>query len=98
MAMHAQSNPIEALRLASELERLLLAHGERNWVRGLRSIRESLERPDGAEEAASMYRAMYAGYGSFSDFYLHSEDVGERRRLNDPLDRLRSELWVALGL
>ena len=97
MGMQAQSNPHQAFRLASELEGLLLAHGERNWIRGVRAVREALERPDGTEHAASLYRAMCAGSGSFSDFYLHSDDFDERRRLNAPLDQIRSDLWKALG-
>jgi hypothetical protein len=86
-----------ALHLVTELHSLLLAHGERNWVRGVSHVGALLEANDLAS-AASAYKGMLSGNGSFSDFYIHSDDFDVRRRLNEPLDRLRDQIWVALGL
>lgn len=86
-----------ALHLVTELHSLLLAHGERNWVRGVSNVGALLEANDLAS-AASAYKGMVGGNGSFSDFYIHSDDFDVRRRLNEPLDRLRNQIWVALGL
>jgi hypothetical protein len=86
-----------ALHLVTELHSLLLAHGECNWVRGVSHVGALLEANDLAS-AASAYKGMVGGNGSFSDFYIHSDDFDTRRRLNEPLDRLRDQTWVALDL
>jgi hypothetical protein len=86
-----------AIRLAANLQALLLAHGERNWVRGIKEVGAFLEAGDTAR-AASTYKSMLAGNGSFSDYYIHAEGLDERRRLNGSLDQLRDQLWVSLGL
>ena len=92
-----QSCPNDALRLLSDLRALLLAHGGRNWVRGVNEVGALLQAGDTAG-AANSYKSMLAGSGSFSDFYIHADELDERRRLNAPLDQLRDRLWVALGL
>lgn len=97
MNASSKANPENALRLVSELHDLLLAHGERNWIRGVSNVGALLQANDLAS-AASSYKTMVGGNGSFSDFYIHADEVEARQRLNEPLDRLRAELWVALGL
>lgn len=97
MTARIQSSSANALRLATELQALLRVHGERNWIRGVAEVAAMLEAGNVAS-AASSYKAMVGGNGSFSDFYFPAEEFGERRRLNQPLDQLRDDLWVALGL
>lgn len=97
MATEKQTQSAKALHLATELHALLLEHGERNWIRGVSHVSAALEEEDFAS-AASLYKTMLSGNGSFSDFYIHAEDFEERRRLNKPLDQLRDSLWVALDL
>jgi hypothetical protein len=92
-----QAQSENALRLVTELRGVLLAHGEHNWIRGLSHVGALLQDNELAS-AASSYKAMVTGNGSFSDLYIHADDVDARRRLNEPLDRLRDQLWVALGL
>lgn len=87
----------DALKLASELVAILNKHDERNWSRGIRSLQIILRKPNSLQEASALYRGMFAGSGSFSDFYLHADSVEERRCMNEPLDRLRSQLWIALN-
>lgn len=96
MGAHEQPSSFEARRLATELEALLRARGEKNWARGVCAVKEALGQSSGMAEAAATYRSILSGSGSFSDFYFHSDDSEERRRLNEPLDRLRSQLWRAL--
>lgn len=91
---HSSAN---ALRLATDLQILLRVSGERNWIRGVDQVAAMLEAGD-IKAAASSYKGMLAGNGSFSDFYFPAEELGERRRLNQPLDQLRDDLWAALGL
>jgi hypothetical protein len=97
MDTKAQADSLKALLLVTELHALLVVHGERNWARGVSNVGALLEAGDTAG-AANSYKAMLAGIGSFSDFYIHANDFDERRRLNEPLDRLRDQLWVALAL
>jgi hypothetical protein len=97
MDASTQIKSAHALRLVTELHSLLLSHGERNWIRGVSNVGALLQDNDLAG-AASSYKAMVAGNGSFSDFYIHADELDARRRLNEALDRLRDQLWVALGL
>jgi hypothetical protein len=97
-----QANTV--LDLLKRLERLLISEGEDNWIRGIRSSIAILESAgsDDAEsskalnEVASIYKTMYAGAGSFSDFFLWRDDEAERIEANKELDNLRDELWTAL--
>ena len=92
-----QTKSANALRLVTELHSLLLSHGEGNWIRGVSNVGALLQDHDLAN-AASSYKAMIAGNGSFSDFYIHADEPEVRRQLNEPLDRLRHQLWEALDL
>ncbi|MEZ5642218.1 MAG: hypothetical protein R3E70_09210 [Burkholderiaceae bacterium] len=97
MNASTQTKSEVALRLVTELHSLLCAHGERNWIRGVSHVGALLQDNDLAS-AASAYKGMLGGNGSFSDFYIHADQIDERRRLNEPLDRLRDQIWIALGL
>jgi hypothetical protein len=86
----------EALQLALELEKLLEQLGERNHLRGVTAVRQSLESGEVAS-AKSLYRSLCGGNGTFSDYNIWHENVDTRRTLNAPLDRLRSRLSTVLG-
>lgn len=84
--------------LLTELEQLLRAQGETNWLRGVEAARSAIARPEGFDDAKSIYKTMCQGNGSFSDYNVWHEDFEARRKLNEPLDRLRGDLWDAFGL
>lgn len=92
---HAKS--ANALRLVMELYSLLLSYGEVNWIRSVSNVGALLQDNDLAS-AATSYKVMIAGNGSFCDFYIHADDLDVRRQLNEPLDLLRHELRLALDL
>lgn len=39
------------------------------------------------------YKVLFPSQGGLSEFYIHDEDFQIRLRLNEPLDKLREELW-----
>src|SRR5471030_1967260 len=76
--------------LLTQLESLLHDSEDRNWIRGVVAARNCLLSEEGGfDAAASTYRSMNAGMGSFNDFYLHHDVFETRVRLNHPLDALR---------
>lgn len=92
------SNEASIEELLLQLESLLRARGEQNWVRGVTAVRVALASADGMEGARSIYASMNRGAGSFADYNVWVEDFDERVELNQPLDRLRAELWQRFGL
>ena len=86
----------EAKRLLTQLSALLREEGETNLIRGINSALASLEDGDGERgyaEARRIYRHMVVGRGPFSDYYIQRTDWAEQQEANEPLDRLRDELW-----
>ena len=62
---------------------------------------ETLEDPQLADDealarAASMYRGMTGGPGSFSDFFIWRDTVEDRRTANAPFEAAVNELWETL--
>lgn len=92
----------EVRRLFGEMETILESEGERNWIRGVRLISNTLsvENPESAdsqlEEAKQTYKSMHGGAGSFSDYYIHRADFNERLEANKRLDEIRERLWRVL--
>ena len=86
-------NEASIAELLRQLEALLYARGEQNWLRGVTAAREALASSAGLEGARSIYAAMNRGAGSFADYNIWAEDFDERVELNRPLDHLRTELW-----
>jgi hypothetical protein len=91
----AAQDTAEVAKLLAELESLLRARGERNWIRGVTAAKQAAEAGSLAD-ARSIYTSMTGGNGSFSDYYIHDDDFDTRVRLNEPLDRLRERIWTAL--
>ena len=84
-------------QLLTDLETLLIQHGENNWIRGVRATRVALDQSD-YEGAKSNYKSMFGGAGSFADLNFWHDDFATRQKLNEPLDRLRDAIWDAFGL
>lgn len=38
-------------------------------------------------------RLLYPPQGGLNDFYIHNDDFAIRLKLNEPLDRLKEDLW-----
>lgn len=54
---------------------------------------------DDCEKAAYIikyYKVLFPSRGGLSEFYIHDEDFQTRLRLNEPLDKLREELWAIM--
>lgn len=94
-----------SLDLLCQLEALLKAEGESNWIRGVRAaIIAGKSRKDGSvteedafQEMASTYRSLYGGAGSFSDYFIWREDLEERQEANKKFDKITNQLWSLLG-
>lgn len=39
------------------------------------------------------YKSLFSGKGGLSEFYIHNDDYKMRIILNEPLDKLKDELW-----
>ncbi|MDM0076976.1 hypothetical protein QTH90_21380 [Variovorax sp. J2P1-59] len=92
------SNEASIEELLRQLESLLRARGEQNWLRGVTAARAALASAEGMEDARSIYASMNRGAGSFADYNVWGEDFDERVELNQPLDRIRADLWQRFGL
>jgi hypothetical protein len=89
----------ELKSIFDELERLLDAENESNWIRGVRIICHTLKddksKSDSKklDEVKQTYMSMCRGVGSFSDYYIHRDDFDERVQRNLKLDKIRNRLW-----
>jgi len=85
------------LALLEELEGLLIAQSERNYIRGIRAAIAQLRKPDGSvdtdgfENACSIYRTMTIGGHCLSEYYIAEDD--ENLSANSKLDQIRDQLW-----
>lgn len=80
--------------LLAQLETLLHDRGEGIWIGGVVATRSCLrsDNPNAFDDACRAYRNMSIGAGSFSDYYLHHENIETRLSLNRPLDALRADI------
>ncbi|MDR0782054.1 MAG: hypothetical protein LBF16_15445 [Pseudomonadales bacterium] len=87
------------LTLLEQLESVLNAQNERNWLRGIRTAIAELKRPDGSvdttgfENARSIYLTMTAGGRGFSEYFIWDNDENTRLSANSKLDQIRECLW-----
>lgn len=44
-----------------------------------------------------MHKTLFPPRGGLSDFFIWSNDYDERIRLNEPLDKVRKEIWEILS-
>ena len=79
---------IDELRsLFGELRDLMLAHGERNWIRGIEGICYDLWDDPTADDLKNIergYISMHQGVGSFADFHIPGN-----QRVDEILIRVR---------
>ncbi len=82
-----------------QIERLLVAQNERNWIRGIRAAIAELRNEDGSinidglSKARSIYRTMMLGGRGFAEYYIWGNDEDARLAANSELDKLRERLW-----
>jgi len=87
------------LALLEELEGLLIAQNERNYIRGIRAVIAELRQPDGSvdvagfENARSSYLHMTSGGRRFAEYCVWDDDYDTRRLANSRLDQIRHQLW-----
>ncbi len=87
------------------MRRILAAEGGRNWLPGIDAALEALAQPQprepypdpGLKQAASIYRTMFRGPGSFGDFYVQRADAAEQARASARFGEIADELWALLG-
>lgn len=92
------------MRLLREMRGILVAEGGRNWLPGIDAAISALEQPpardihpdEGLRQAASIYRTMNRGPGSFGDFYVQRADPAEQARANERFSEVADELWFLL--
>ena len=88
--------------LFAELVVILENEGEKNWIRGIRAINNTLSEDNmnsedaKIQEARQIYQSMYRGAGSFSDYYIQRDDSTERIMINERFDRIRDRIWELL--
>ena len=88
------------LALLGNLEALLEAQSERNWLRGIKAAIAEFAQTDGSvhadgfENARSIYLSMTAGGRGFSEYHIWENDDLARVSANLQLDEIRAELWL----
>jgi hypothetical protein len=100
------SSIVEIQRLLKEILSMMVADGEKNWIKGIKAaldtcnayLNNNLKEIEALDEIRSLIKGMYGGAGSFSDYILWHDDPAERQRLNERFDLLTNELWRELGL
>lgn len=101
-----KSSIVEIHRLLNEIFSMMLADGEKNWIKGIKAsldicnayLNYNLKESEALDEVRSIIKGMYGGAGSFSDYILWNDDLAERQRLNERFNLLSDELWRELGL
>ncbi|MBQ8667899.1 MAG: hypothetical protein IJ079_00180 [Lachnospiraceae bacterium] len=48
------------------------------------------------ESVLSTYRSLYMGRAGLTEYYIWDDDYEIRLKLNEPLERVRSELWTIM--
>lgn len=92
------------LILFKELQNILLKEKEINWLTGVDSSIEILNKglgytenlEESLKDVASIYRTMNRGANSFSDFYIQRADFDEQLKENQNLAAITDELWRLL--
>ena len=94
----------ELRKLFGEMREILEAEGERNWIRGISVICNTLAEANPISESEQIERAkqtfnsMNGGAGSFADYYIHRDEFDERMKANERLDQIRDRLWELLSV
>lgn len=89
-----------------KIHHILLREKEDNWIRGISSIRDRLNKAKAGgsdideiyKGVAVSYRNMNSGAGSFADFMVWRDDFDERQRLNQEFEALADKAWKLLDL
>jgi hypothetical protein len=88
-----------AFCLLTELLAYLESRQKRDWHPGIKAVIDELIDidgqidPSGFDNARSAYNAMSGGGRGFSDYCIWIDDYEKRVQANQPLDRLRDEIW-----
>jgi hypothetical protein len=100
----AETTRTRARAALREMQDILEHGGGRNWLPGIVAALRALGPEDDASdaraslrEAASIYRSMTRGPGSFADFYVQLDDPAEQARANARYGAVADELWLLLG-
>lgn len=81
-----------------DLIEIMNRDGERNWIRGIKDIHEDLQMNNKPlSEIAYSYRLMNSGNGSFSEYFVWKEEIDERIKANDYLNKLTKQIWDILN-
>lgn len=46
----------------------------------------------------SRYKVLYPAHGGLNEFYIQDDDFATRLKLNEPLDKLKDDLWKIIKL
>ena len=46
-----------------------------------------------SEYVLDAYKSLYTGRGGLTEYYIWDNDYDKRMRLNEPLERIRDDLW-----
>ena len=95
----------ELHKLLLELANILKKESEQNWIRAinqmLKKIESALSDGYGHKEAISYvhktYEAINSGNGSFSDFHIWRDNLADRKRENEHLDKNKRSILELLN-
>lgn len=92
---------LEALKkLFTELRDYLELHHDNSIINMLKLVKntvnvlESDESEDfKSEYVLESYKTLYTGRAGLTEYYIWDNDYDTRMKLNEPLERIRSDLW-----
>ena len=101
----AEATRARARAALRAMQAILEREGAHNWLPGIVAALRALgaegdDAPDAQaslREAASIYRSMTRGPGSFADFYVQRDDPVEQAGANERFGAVADELWAVLG-
>ena len=62
----------------------------------IKCIDSGLNKEEKTEYILYRYKALYPSSGGLSEFYIHNDDFQTRLKINEPLEKLRDNLWMIM--
>jgi hypothetical protein len=90
----------ELREICIRLGKIVQRYGEKYYTIQIKAISDIIKCIDSekkedekTEYILDRYKVLYPSRGGLNDFYIQDDDFHTRLKLNEPLDRLKDNLW-----
>ena len=59
----------------------------------VKCVDSDIDEKEKTEYVLKRYKILYPSHGGLSEFYIQDEDFATRLQLNEPVDKLKDDLW-----